>query len=46
MTLQEAIDNGDFCADCNDGIKNGYETRVNCGGPCPACALSCIMNAV
>ncbi len=22
---------------CNDGIQNGNETGVDCGGPCPAC---------
>ncbi|MBR9701074.1 hypothetical protein GOV11_04370 [Candidatus Woesearchaeota archaeon] len=24
---------------CFDGIQNGNETGVDCGGPCPACAL-------
>jgi hypothetical protein len=22
---------------CNDGVKNGNETDVDCGGPCPGC---------
>src|SRR5262249_51173613 len=22
---------------CDDGLANGYETDVDCGGPCPAC---------
>lgn len=26
------IDNGSFC--CPDGVKNGAETDVDCGGPC------------
>jgi hypothetical protein len=27
------------CATCGDGVKNGSETGVDCGGPtCPACA--------
>jgi len=25
------------CATCSDGIKNGTETGVDCGGPCAAC---------
>jgi hypothetical protein len=25
------------CATCTDGIKNGNETGVDCGGSCPAC---------
>lgn len=24
---------------CKDGIKNGGETAVDCGGPCPACPV-------
>jgi alpha-tubulin suppressor-like RCC1 family protein len=24
---------------CNDEVKNGQETDVDCGGPCPACQL-------
>ncbi|MCW5897817.1 MAG: putative metal-binding motif-containing protein [Flavobacteriales bacterium] len=32
------IDEG-ACANCTDGIKNGTETDVDCGGPdCPPCA--------
>jgi hypothetical protein len=26
---------------CNDGIKNGAETGVDCGGSCTACPVSC-----
>jgi hypothetical protein len=26
------------CATCTDGIQNGTETGVDCGGSCPACA--------
>jgi hypothetical protein len=26
---------------CTDGIKNGSETGVDCGGTCPACAPTC-----
>lgn len=26
---------------CSDGIKNGNETGVDCGGSCAACAVSC-----
>lgn len=26
------------CAGCNDGIQNGDEESVDCGGSCPACA--------
>jgi hypothetical protein len=22
---------------CNDGVKNGAETGIDCGGPCPSC---------
>jgi alpha-tubulin suppressor-like RCC1 family protein len=30
---------GDACEPCSDGIKNGHETDVDCGGgTCPACA--------
>ncbi|HVJ19482.1 MAG TPA: discoidin domain-containing protein [Polyangiaceae bacterium] len=28
-------------ATCTDGIKNGSETDVDCGGSCPACGTSC-----
>ena len=34
-------------ATCSDGIRNGFETGVDCGGPaCAACALgaNCIGN--
>jgi hypothetical protein len=33
-------------ASCSDGIKNGSETGVDCGGSCPACALTCQSNAL
>jgi hypothetical protein len=26
---------------CTDGVKNGSETGVDCGGTCPACAPTC-----
>ena len=26
-------------ATCTDGEKDGAETDVDCGGPCPACAV-------
>lgn len=41
------IDEG-ACANCSDGIKNGAETDVDCGGPeCPPCAQgqSCDLNS-
>ena len=25
---------------CDDGIQNGEETRVDCGGTCPACIIA------
>jgi uncharacterized protein (TIGR02145 family) len=28
-------------ATCNDGIQNGTETGVDCGGTCPACVFAC-----
>jgi hypothetical protein len=28
-----------YIPSCNDNIKNGNETGVDCGGNCPACAL-------
>ncbi|HVJ19481.1 MAG TPA: discoidin domain-containing protein [Polyangiaceae bacterium] len=28
-------------ATCTDGIKNGTETGVDCGGSCPACSTGC-----
>jgi lysophospholipase L1-like esterase len=27
---------------CSDGLKNGSETGVDCGGSCPACPSSCL----
>jgi hypothetical protein len=29
---------GGRCTTCSDGIKNGSETGVDCGGNCPRCA--------
>lgn len=29
---------GQCIATCSDGVKNGGETGVDCGGPCPECA--------
>jgi len=26
-----------YCFSCNDGVKNGDETGVDCGGSCPRC---------
>jgi len=31
-------DTGAEAASCSDGVKNGAETDVDCGGGCPACA--------
>jgi hypothetical protein len=28
-----------YLATCDDGIQNGNETGVDCGGECPACAI-------
>jgi hypothetical protein len=28
---------GSTCGNCTDGVKNGAETGVDCGGSCPAC---------
>src|SRR5688500_17885194 len=32
---------------CNDGLKNGSETDIDCGGSCPGCApgKTCVRNA-
>jgi len=34
------------CATCSDGIKNGTETGVDCGGPCAACVTGggCVLS--
>jgi hypothetical protein len=29
---------GGRCATCSDGVKNGTETGIDCGGSCPRCA--------
>jgi glucose/arabinose dehydrogenase len=31
---------------CSDGIKNGSETGVDCGGSCPACPTGCADQAL
>ena len=31
----------DPCPTCSDGIQNGTETGVDCGGTCPACPPTC-----
>ena len=34
------LDTSGTCATCADGIANGRETDVDCGGPsCPACGV-------
>jgi hypothetical protein len=30
---------GGITATCSDGLRDGAETDVDCGGPCPPCAL-------
>lgn len=50
----EACDDGDDvdddeCSDdcvlpsCSDGVENGAETGVDCGGPCPACPFALLL---
>ncbi len=51
-TLRVVFDNGSINlnyieltqngASCTDGIKNGNETGVDCGGSCPACPSTCV----
>jgi hypothetical protein len=33
-------------ASCSDGVKNGNETEVDCGGSCTACQTQCINGTV
>ncbi len=40
---KEDTSNGQSTALCNDGIKNGGETEVDCGGPCTACLPAATM---
>jgi len=42
-TLQKilTLSSNGTCATCSDGIKNGNETGIDCGGSCPPCG-SCI----
>jgi hypothetical protein len=38
--IEKNLQGGDpqiIAASCDDGIKNGQETGIDCGGPCPAC---------
>jgi len=50
----EACDDGDAIDDdecsndcvlpsCSDGLKNGAEKGVDCGGPCPACPVALLL---
>jgi hypothetical protein len=56
LTCGTAFDTCGAMLDCNDGVKDGTETDVDCGGsgdpdagvpPCPPCALgdACVLNA-
>ncbi|UQA61359.1 hypothetical protein [Polyangium aurulentum] len=36
---------GNVCTRCDDGILNGNETSVDCGGACPLCPGTCNVNA-
>ncbi len=40
------IDEGACGSSCTDGVKNGNETAVDCGGSCPPCAAGegCLTN--
>ncbi|QQR89961.1 MAG: PD40 domain-containing protein [Myxococcales bacterium] len=38
-TVDVKNDDSSTTLDCSDGILNGNETDVDCGGSCPACAL-------
>lgn len=33
------------CSRCDDGVKNGDETDVDCGGSCPLCPGTCNVDA-
>ncbi|MEM9860598.1 MAG: hypothetical protein AAF938_03180, partial [Myxococcota bacterium] len=50
LACGDAVDPGDGSLDaasCVDGVQNGDETDVDCGGTCRACdiGLRCAMNA-
>jgi hypothetical protein len=32
---------GNVCSRCDDGLRNGDETDVDCGGSCPLCTGTC-----
>jgi len=36
---------GNVCSRCDDGVKNGDETDVDCGGSCPLCPGTCNVDA-
>jgi len=36
---------GNVCSRCDDGIKNGDEKDVDCGGSCPLCPGTCNVDA-
>ena len=36
---------GNVCSSCGDGLKNGDETGVDCGGACPLCPGTCNVDA-
>lgn len=36
---------GLVCSRCDDGVKNGDETGVDCGGSCPLCPGTCKVDA-
>ncbi len=36
---------GNVCSRCDDGVKNGDESDVDCGGSCPLCQGTCNVDA-
>ena len=36
---------GNVCSSCSDGVKNGDETEIDCGGSCPLCPGTCNIDA-
>jgi hypothetical protein len=36
---------GNVCSNCDDGVKNGDEADVDCGGSCPLCPGTCNVDA-
>ncbi len=38
VSIDGSVSSGDGGSSCMDGVKNGNETGVDCGGSCPACA--------